>query len=437
MTSGSSRTISYTAFNKPATIAEGLNTLTFSHDPEHTRFKQVDQQLGTTLYLNGFGILAEKLTSSLGVVQWNDYLFAGGEMIGAYFERPASSNFTRYFHSDSLGSIVALTDETGALAESESYDPWGKRRYPNGTDDTSNSLTSSTTRGFTSADPTVESPFSTQGWNRYSYVGNNPLAHGDPTGFCFLGCFWKPIFHAIGQIFRVPIVSQVFVIAAVVALCPTTGGACAILVGSASSAFTAGVSSGKIGEAFKAGLVSAATAAAFYGVGEATDFHGADMSKFLTGDHFANIAGHALVGCLSATASGGRCGAGALSAGLSGFAGPVVAGLGGTGGLVASTALGGVGSVLGGGKFENGAITGAFGYLFNAVAGTYDRATGKLTLVDLEDGRSVTADYLSGGKFGGPVPPGTYDILERAGKDEFRLEARDATYGDDHEDSSG
>ncbi len=197
------------------------------------------------------------------------------------------------------------------------------------------------------------------------------------------------------------------------------------------------MSSGKIGEAFKAGLVSAATAAAFYGVGEATDFHGADMSKFLTGDHFANIAGHALVGCLSATASGGRCGAGALSAGLSGFAGPVVAGLGGTGGLVASTALGGVGSVLGGGKFENGAITGAFGYLFNAVAGTYDRATGKLTLVDLEDGRSVTADYLSGGKFGGPVPPGTYDILERAGKDEFRLEARDATYGDDHEDSSG
>src|SRR6266849_4743277 len=237
MTSGSSRTISYTAFNKPATITEGLNTLTFSHDPEHARFKQVDQQLWTTLYFNGFGILAEKLTSSLGVVQWNDYLFAGGEMICAYFER--------YFHSDNLGSIVALTDETGALAESESYDPWGKRRYPNGTDDTSNSLTSSTTRGFTgqehlqdvalihlngrvydpmigrftSADPMVESPFSTQGWNRYSYVGNNPLAHGDPTGFCFLGCFWKPIFHAIGQIFRVPVIGTIVAIAASWAIC--------------------------------------------------------------------------------------------------------------------------------------------------------------------------------------------------------------------------
>ena len=33
--------------------------------------------------------------------------------------------------------------------------------------------------------------------------------------------------------------------------------------------------------------------------------------------------------------------------------------------LVASAVLGGIGSVAGGGKFANGAITGAFGYLFN------------------------------------------------------------------------
>jgi hypothetical protein len=34
--------------------------------------------------------------------------------------------------------------------------------------------------------------------------------------------------------------------------------------------------------------------------------------------------------------------------------------------LVASAVLGGVGSVAGGGKFANGAVTGAFGYMFNA-----------------------------------------------------------------------
>jgi len=38
------------------------------------------------------------------------------------------------------------------------------------------------------------------------------------------------------------------------------------------------------------------------------------------------------------------------------------------GGTVASATVGGVGSVLGGGKFENGAVTGAFGYLFNQAA---------------------------------------------------------------------
>jgi hypothetical protein len=54
---------------------------------------------------------------------------------------------------------------------------------------------------FGTPDPT-ENPFSTQGWNRYSYVGNSPLNFTDPSGYCFLGCFWKPIFKAIGKFFR-------------------------------------------------------------------------------------------------------------------------------------------------------------------------------------------------------------------------------------------
>ena len=38
----------------------------------------------------------------------------------------------RYLHRDALGSVNAITDEQGQLVERLAYDPWGKRRYPNG-----------------------------------------------------------------------------------------------------------------------------------------------------------------------------------------------------------------------------------------------------------------------------------------------------------------
>jgi hypothetical protein len=51
--------------------------------------------------------------------------------------------------SDHLGSVAVLTGETGAVAERDAYDAWGKRRKLDGTDDTACALVSQTTRGFT------------------------------------------------------------------------------------------------------------------------------------------------------------------------------------------------------------------------------------------------------------------------------------------------
>jgi hypothetical protein len=58
-----------------------------------------------------------------------------------------------------------------------------------------------------------------------------------------------------------------------------------------------------------------------------------------------------------------------LAGAVTSAAGPFVNGHGFAADLVANATLGGAAAVAGGGKFANGAITGAFGYLFNAAAG--------------------------------------------------------------------
>ncbi len=82
------------------------------------------------------------------------------------------------------------------------------------------------------------------------------------------------------------------------------------------------------------------------------------LSKSDVGTYTYPLAGSALPHAVS----GGKCGPGALAGGVTSAAGPVINGKG-FASLVANAALGGGVAVLGGGKFENGAITGAFGYL--------------------------------------------------------------------------
>src|SRR5262249_27862613 len=59
-----------------------------------------------------------------------------------------------------------------------------------------------------------------------------------------------------------------------------------------------------------------------------------------------------------------------LSAAVSAFAGPMINGRSfSVGSLMMNTTLGGLASIAGGGKFANGAVTAAFGYLFNGAMG--------------------------------------------------------------------
>lgn len=93
--------------------------------------------------------------------------------------------------------------------------------------------------------------------------------------------------------------------------------------------------------------------ALFFGAGEIGDAYG----------QAARVAAHAGAGCISASASGGNCGSGALGAGFSEWAGSNLPRQ--YDGFVMRVVLGGTAAELGGGRFANGATTAAFGYLFN------------------------------------------------------------------------
>jgi RHS repeat-associated protein len=377
---GIGRTVVYNASNRPASITQGSVTLNFADDVDHQRYKQTVMQgssVTTTRYLDAFGVHTELVVSA--TTQWNEYLMVGGSMVGVRFLQGTSVTL-RYFHQDHLGSIAVLTDQNGAVVERDAYDPWGKRRFTNGADDPSDSISSQTIRGFTSqemlasvglvhlngrvydpfigrmmsADPIVGDPLSGQSWNRYSYVWNNPLAYTDPTGFCPGECIPTINPQPAAPSALIQLVESLFKIA-VSAMCVAAGPGCTAflpLVVGVTSAYLAGVTSGSLQVALKAGVIAAGTALAFQAVGDITSkMPGAQIGpngehgtfEFGSQGHLANIAGHALVGCASTAASGGKCGQGALSAGVTAFAGPMINGRSfSIGSLMMNTTLGGL-----------------------------------------------------------------------------------------------
>lgn len=409
MTSGNGRTVTWTSFDKVASIARGTTTVAFDYDSEHTRIRQVTASR-TTVYLNdpASGVSLEKTTGSGGAVTWNLYIRTAGGLVAQRIESLPSGGGVaavamRYYVSDHLGSIAVITDEIGAVVERLAYDAWGKRRFPSGADDPSGSITSQTTRGFTghemidevglvnmngrvydpeigrfmSADPHVQDPTNSQSLNRYSYVLNNPLSYTDPTGYFFdklfdiVSGFVKMILNAPKLVLTTTAGQMVLKVVASI-----YGGP---LGAAAAEALITGVNGGDAGDILKAAAIAYATATAFQQIGTATNGHfdpntGLNAAEqtgsayFGTTDHIVNVLGHAVIGCASSVASGGKCGPQALAAGMSGAVGPVLPKtMGNPIGIAVSGGIGGFASVLGGGKFANGFQTAAYGYLFNTV----------------------------------------------------------------------
>jgi RHS repeat-associated protein len=269
MISGAGRSFTWNSWNMPNQITgTGKNTpagttsstFQFVYNASHERVKETLSD-GTIVYNVSprvdTGIHVEKRVKTSGEISYNYSLYAGSMPFGVHTVTkvtPASTAVTtnRYYHTDHLGSIIAITDDIGNVVERRSYDPWGKRRNLNGTA-TNNAFVTSDVRyafagqedlgeiglihmngrlydaatgRFISADPSIQYPADMQSYNRYSYINNNPLAAVDYSGYGWnpfksIGKLFKSVAHAIRSVLRNPVVRMI----AVAAAAYLTGGA--------------------------------------------------------------------------------------------------------------------------------------------------------------------------------------------------------------------
>jgi hypothetical protein len=111
-------------------------------------------------------------------------------------------------------------------------------------------------------------------WNRYSYVGNDPLAFTDPSGFSWFSSFFHSVSHAVSNVVSSvshfltsnPIVRAIVQIAVAAVLVATGVGV--VVAAAASAATVTGLSGGNLGQILQAGLIAGATAFAFNAVGD-------------------------------------------------------------------------------------------------------------------------------------------------------------------------
>ncbi len=205
------QTINYTSFNKVQLIT---NTFAPNYKLAFT-YGVDDERVMTRMYISSpttpdlIKYFTDNYEHEIGIPGINRKLhyLQGPDGLFAIMVQQGTSQTMYYIHKDYLGSLTAISDATGNLIESLSYDPWGRRRNPNNWNDY-NVTSTLFDRGFTghehlpqfglinmngrvydpflarflSPDPFVQAPDYSQNFNRYSYAFNNPLKYTDPDG---------------------------------------------------------------------------------------------------------------------------------------------------------------------------------------------------------------------------------------------------------------
>jgi RHS repeat-associated protein len=211
--------IEYNWFNKVKTITERdpqsmavVRQMDLWYGVGMQRVKQLMQNTGqpseTTWYVGG---MYEK-TDKNGQTTLTHYVSAPSGLV-AVVKQTGSSRVINYVLSDHQGSVQLLLSEAGVILEEYSYDVWGLRRDPVTYNVYAVMPATQITHGYTglehldlfmlvnmngrvydpvlgrflSPDPVLQFPNYTQGHNPYAYVINNPLRYTDPSGYTLVG----------------------------------------------------------------------------------------------------------------------------------------------------------------------------------------------------------------------------------------------------------
>jgi RHS repeat-associated protein len=206
--------LSWTSYNYPSGVATATESATFDYGPNHQRWRMIysgSAGTETTYYATP---LFDAVVTSAGT-DYRHYIYANGRPVVVISRTTGGAINVHSLLLDHQGGISTIVaDATGTAAATESFSAYGNRREAatwSGSPTTAelSAMNGVTREGYTfqtvlgsmglnhmngriedaivgrflSADAYTSEPDFTQGWNRYSYVDNNPLTYVDPSGF--------------------------------------------------------------------------------------------------------------------------------------------------------------------------------------------------------------------------------------------------------------
>jgi RHS repeat-associated protein len=191
LTSDGVKTYVWDAEDRLVAVQQGGSPIAaFAYDGQGRRRQKSAGGVTRSYLYDGARIIEERLSSGPSV------LYVDGPGIDQHLATQERGGATRYFTSDHLGSIAAVTDGTGAVVLARAYDPWGNLSsgasasgyaFTGREWDAESGLYYYRARYY---DPKIgrfisEDPIGLRGGlNRYRYVNNRPTRFTDPLGLC-------------------------------------------------------------------------------------------------------------------------------------------------------------------------------------------------------------------------------------------------------------